>query len=192
MRARCGMRRALSIPATWSICAATATTFVGRREGIINVGGRKVHPEAVEAVINQHPAVRMSRVSGRSSPITGAIVVAEVVVASIAPGAPSFAAVKDEILGLCRDRLAAHEVPVTLRQVASLDIAASGKLVRHMHNVVVTGGSRGLGLGIAQKLAASGFQVVAIARRNRPPSWQRPWRRPKTEARVRFISGRST
>ncbi len=30
--------------------------FVGRREGIINVGGRKVHPEVVEAVINQHPA----------------------------------------------------------------------------------------------------------------------------------------
>jgi 3-oxoacyl-[acyl-carrier protein] reductase len=34
-----------------------------------------------------------------------------------------------------------------------------------MRNVVVTGGSRGLGLGIAQKLVASGYQVVAIARR---------------------------
>lgn len=34
-----------------------------------------------------------------------------------------------------------------------------------MRNVVVTGGSRGLGLGIGQKLAACGFQVVAIARR---------------------------
>jgi acyl-CoA synthetase (AMP-forming)/AMP-acid ligase II len=45
--------------------------FVGRREGIINIGGLKVHPEAVEAVINQHPAVRMSRVSGRSNLITG-------------------------------------------------------------------------------------------------------------------------
>ena len=33
-----------------------------------------------------------------------------------------------------------------------------------MHNVVVTGGSRGLGLGIAEALAASGFQVIAIAR----------------------------
>ncbi len=33
-----------------------------------------------------------------------------------------------------------------------------------MHNVVVTGGSRGLGLGIAQKLAASGYRVIAIAR----------------------------
>lgn len=33
-----------------------------------------------------------------------------------------------------------------------------------MHNVLVTGGSRGLGLGIVQALASSGFRVVAIAR----------------------------
>jgi 3-oxoacyl-[acyl-carrier protein] reductase len=33
-------------------------------------------------------------------------------------------------------------------------------------NVLVTGGSRGLGLGIAQTLAASGFQVTALARRD--------------------------
>ena len=34
--------------------------FVGRRGGIINVGGLKVHPEEIEAVINRHPDVRMS------------------------------------------------------------------------------------------------------------------------------------
>lgn len=33
-----------------------------------------------------------------------------------------------------------------------------------MRNVVVTGGSRGLGLGIARKLVASGFRVIAVAR----------------------------
>ena len=33
-----------------------------------------------------------------------------------------------------------------------------------MRSVLVTGGSRGLGLGIARTLAASGFQVIAIAR----------------------------
>jgi len=32
-------------------------------------------------------------------------------------------------------------------------------------NVVVTGGSRGLGLGIVRKLAAVGYRVIAIARR---------------------------
>ena len=34
-----------------------------------------------------------------------------------------------------------------------------------MRNVIVTGGSRGLGLGIARKLIASGFNVIAIARK---------------------------
>jgi acyl-CoA synthetase (AMP-forming)/AMP-acid ligase II len=48
--------------------------FVGRRGGIINVGGLKVHPEEVEAVINRHPDVRMSLVRARRNPITGAVV----------------------------------------------------------------------------------------------------------------------
>jgi 3-oxoacyl-[acyl-carrier protein] reductase len=34
-----------------------------------------------------------------------------------------------------------------------------------MHNVVVTGGSRGIGLAIAQRLAATGYNVIAVARR---------------------------
>ena len=39
--------------------------FIGRKGGIINVGGLKVHPEEVEAVINRHPDVRMSLVCRR-------------------------------------------------------------------------------------------------------------------------------
>jgi 3-oxoacyl-[acyl-carrier protein] reductase len=34
-----------------------------------------------------------------------------------------------------------------------------------MRNVIVTGGSRGLGLGIAKRLVESGFHVIAIARK---------------------------
>src|SRR5580698_7297561 len=34
-----------------------------------------------------------------------------------------------------------------------------------MHNVLVTGGSRGIGLAIAQRLAKSGYNVIAVARR---------------------------
>src|SRR6185437_12258041 len=44
--------------------------FVGRRGGIINVGGLKVHPEEVEGVINSHPMVLMSVVRARRNPIT--------------------------------------------------------------------------------------------------------------------------
>ena len=105
--------------------------FVGRREGVINVGGHKIYPEEVEAVINQHRAVRMSRVWSRRSPITGAVVAAEIVLHD-APGLDmsGFDVVRAEILQACRDALPAHKVPVSIRQVASLQIAESGKLVR--------------------------------------------------------------
>jgi acyl-CoA synthetase (AMP-forming)/AMP-acid ligase II len=103
--------------------------FVGRREGVINVGGLKVYPEEVEAVINQHPLVRMARVRGRPSPITGALVVADIVVQPAA-GQGSFPALREEILSACREVLPAHKVPTMLREVAALDIAESGKLLR--------------------------------------------------------------
>ena len=34
-----------------------------------------------------------------------------------------------------------------------------------MHNVIVTGGSRGLGLGIARRLTTAGYRVIAVARK---------------------------
>jgi acyl-coenzyme A synthetase/AMP-(fatty) acid ligase len=107
--------------------------FVGRRGGIINVGGLKVHPEEVEAVINRHASVRMSLVRARRSPITGAIVVADVVAqaeADIDGASPATIALKVEILEACRRALAPHKVPAAIRFVPSLDIGASGKLTR--------------------------------------------------------------
>ena len=103
--------------------------FAGRREGVINVGGQKVHPEEVEAVINRVPAVQMARVRGQRSPITGALVVADIVLRSWAVS-ESFERIKAEIVAACRAALPAHKVPAMLRAVPSLDIAASGKLVR--------------------------------------------------------------
>jgi 3-oxoacyl-[acyl-carrier protein] reductase len=38
-----------------------------------------------------------------------------------------------------------------------------------MRNVIVTGGSRGLGLGIAGRLATSGYSVIAVARKTSAP-----------------------
>jgi acyl-CoA synthetase (AMP-forming)/AMP-acid ligase II len=109
--------------------------FIGRRRGgIINVGGLKVHPEEIEAVINRHPDVRMSLVRSRKNPITGAIVVADVVLR----GEPDrggetgrITMLKREILQACRNSLPQHKVPAAIRFVPSLDVSAAGKMVRH-------------------------------------------------------------
>lgn len=105
--------------------------FVGRRDGVINVGGLKVHPEEVEAVINRHPEVSMSLVKMKKNPITGALVVADVVLKA-QPELSEHAAqaLKRDILKFCRLELAKHKVPVTIKFVAALAVAESGKLVR--------------------------------------------------------------
>jgi acyl-coenzyme A synthetase/AMP-(fatty) acid ligase len=104
--------------------------FAGRRGGIINVGGLKVHPEEVEAVINRHPAVQMSLVKARKNPFTGAIVVADIVLRQELAGGARTAALQGEILDACRRGLAAHKVPAAIRFVSSLDVGAAGKLAR--------------------------------------------------------------
>jgi len=103
--------------------------FVGRRGGIINIGGLKVHPEEIEAVINRHAGVRMSRARSRKSPITGAIVVADVVLAEGADASRK-EAIGNEILAQCRASLAAHKVPAMIRFVEQLDVTPAGKLAR--------------------------------------------------------------
>jgi acyl-coenzyme A synthetase/AMP-(fatty) acid ligase len=107
--------------------------FSGRRGGIINVGGLKVHPEEVEAVINRHPRVQMSLVKSRKNPVTGAIVVAEIVLKPQPTSAESTrenAAVKSEILESCHRALAAHKVPAAIHIVPSLEVTPSGKVAR--------------------------------------------------------------
>lgn len=103
--------------------------FIGRRGGIINIGGLKVHPEEVEAVINRHASVQMSRARPRRSPITGAIVVADVVLAN-GTDAERHETIRREILGQCKDCLAVWKVPAVIRFVERLDVTAAGKLAR--------------------------------------------------------------
>jgi acyl-coenzyme A synthetase/AMP-(fatty) acid ligase len=103
--------------------------FVGRRGGIINIGGLKVHPEEIEAIINRHDEVRMARVRARKSPITGAIVVADVVLATGCDAGGS-EEIRNKILADCRANLAPHKVPAMIKFVDRLEITAAGKLVR--------------------------------------------------------------
>jgi acyl-coenzyme A synthetase/AMP-(fatty) acid ligase len=99
--------------------------FVGRRSGIINVGGLKVHPEEVEAFINQQKGVRVALVRARKNPITGSVVVADVVADREA--GPDLA---EDILQACRRVLPRHKVPTAIRLVATLGVSTTGKLGR--------------------------------------------------------------
>ena len=105
--------------------------FVGRRDGTVNVGGMKVHPEEVETVLNRHPAVSVSLVKTRKSSITGALVVADVVLKTPSqPDGDEANALQHDILEFCRAQLARHKIPVAINFVQALAVAESGKLVR--------------------------------------------------------------
>ena len=59
-------------------------------------------------------------------------------------------------------------------------------------NVLVTGGSRGLGLAIARKLAAAGYRVIAVARQQEQRDHRGDRAIEAGRGRARFISCRST
>jgi acyl-coenzyme A synthetase/AMP-(fatty) acid ligase len=106
--------------------------FRGRKGGVINVGGLKVFPEEVESVLNADPRVRMSLVKARRNPLTGSLVVADVVLsdAESSLDAQTVERVKSDLLSACRRTLAAHKVPALVRFVPALELSAAGKLVR--------------------------------------------------------------
>ena len=105
--------------------------FRGRKTGVINVGGLKVHPEEVESVLNADVRVRMSLVRARRNPILGAVVVADVVLKQDSAATPDATdRITAELLESCRRSLPPHKVPSTLRIVPTLELTPAGKLVR--------------------------------------------------------------
>jgi long-chain acyl-CoA synthetase len=100
--------------------------LAGRKTAVINLAGRKVFPEEIEAVLNRHPAVRESRVFGRPHAQLGEVVEAELVLASAA-------AALDEVREFCRTQLAPFKVPTRWHVVRSLPrTAVTGKIRRPM------------------------------------------------------------
>ena len=98
--------------------------LVGRKTAVINLAGRKVFAEEIEAVLNRHPAVRESRVYGRVHAHLGEVVEAEVVLND--PKASL-----DSIRELCRNSLASYKIPSRLHVVAGLPrTVATGKIRR--------------------------------------------------------------
>lgn len=72
----------------------------------INVGGAKVSAGAVRDTLQAHPGVAWARVTGRTAPLVGHVVVADVVLAHDA-AAVSYA----DLVAWCSARLPGHAVP---------------------------------------------------------------------------------
>ena len=100
--------------------------FLGRENGVINVGGVKIYPETVEDIVKAVPGVALVQVSSKKNPITGTLVVAEIL---LEDGA-SAATVKQTVLERCRDGLVREAVPAIIRFVDGFETNAAGKLIR--------------------------------------------------------------
>lgn len=101
-------------------------SIVGRTKAMINVGGNKVFPEEVEAVINEHPSVAASKVSARPHPQLGEAVHADIVCRDHAQDIDA-----EQIIAFCRRHLTSFKVPSSVAEVDSLRQTASGKICRH-------------------------------------------------------------
>ncbi|MEU3934985.1 class I adenylate-forming enzyme family protein [Streptomyces sp. NPDC029044] len=115
--------------------------LVGRKDSFINVGGKKVNPAEVEAVMAGHPLVAEAAVWGEELPGGGERVRATVVAAG-----PLTAG---ELTAYCRERLLAHQVPLGTEFVAALPRTSSGKIRRaalrdphHHHGTPARGDDR--------------------------------------------------
>ncbi len=93
----------------------------GRAGDLINRGGNKVFPEAVEEVLRLAPGVEDAAVVGAPDARLGEVPVAFLV----GPGASD-----DQLTTLCREHLAAYKVPAAFHWIDAIPRNEVGKVVR--------------------------------------------------------------
>ena len=98
--------------------------LISRKTAVINLAGRKVFPEEIEAILDKHPAIKESRVFGRVHPHLGEVVEAEIVLS--APDASI-----ENLSHFCREHLASYKIPTRFHTVPALPrTPVTGKLLR--------------------------------------------------------------
>jgi acyl-CoA synthetase (AMP-forming)/AMP-acid ligase II len=100
--------------------------FLGRTTDLVNVGGHKVWPADVEAVLRAVPGVAEVRVYGKRSSLTGQVLVADLVAA---PGVPPDQ-VRQAAGRHAREHLPEPQVPRILRLVERIETSDAFKLSR--------------------------------------------------------------
>lgn len=97
--------------------------LVARERDWINVGGNKVNPFEVEAVLEQCGGVRKARVFGRPNSVVGHILCAEVACDEPPPS-------EQALRAFVADRLQPFKVPRLIKHVEELALTRTGKLKR--------------------------------------------------------------
>ena len=92
--------------------------IIGRASAVINVGGQKVHPSEVEAILNEIVGIEAVSVYGSEAPITGSSVACEIVV-SDKQGSRIW---KRTIRNHCRGKLATWKIPSSVKIVDSISV----------------------------------------------------------------------
>jgi long-chain acyl-CoA synthetase len=99
-------------------------TITGRAKEMMIVAGENVYPREVEAVLEQHPAVREAAVIGKPDTHRG-----EVVVAFIIPRENTTVTAQD-LRTFCHDHLASHKIPREIHVVEELPRGPTGKILK--------------------------------------------------------------
>ncbi len=99
------------------------TRIVQRKKDLIIVDGFNVYPSEVEAVLQQHPAVRMAAAVGMPDPYHVEVVRACVVLHAGA------ALTADALIAYCRSQLAPYKVPRAVEIRGSLPLSTVGKVL---------------------------------------------------------------
>jgi len=97
-------------------------TLAGRIDDMINIGGRKVAPDEIEALLMRHPQVADACCTAMPDPILGEAVQAHVVYR----GMPE----PETLLAWLAPQLAAHKLPRAIHAIDAVPRTASGKIQR--------------------------------------------------------------
>ena len=95
--------------------------IVGRLANCVNVGGAKVSPEEVEAVLLEFPEVRSCLVDGVPDERLG-----ERIRATVTPADVDLPALQ----AFCRQRLSGSKLPSRFLSIETLETTATGKVIR--------------------------------------------------------------
>jgi long-chain acyl-CoA synthetase len=95
--------------------------IVGRVANCVNVGGAKVSPEEVEAVLLEFPTVRSCLVDGVPDERLG-----QRIRATVTPADVDLSALQD----FCRQRLSGSKLPSRFLSIETLETTATGKVIR--------------------------------------------------------------